>query len=950
MKSMAVNVDSKLLAKRLRSLIKGEVYDDRVTRLLYSTDGSIYRHVPTVVVAPRDEADVVRLVLFAQETGVPIAPRGAGTGLAGESLTTGIMVDFTRYMTKILNCDFDAGRVTVQPGAILDDINRQALPAGWKFGPDPSSASRATVGGTLANNATGAHSLRYGYAGDNLLGLRALLADGRVLATGTDDWKELERKVFQKLNTHRRVIEKHWPGVKRNRAGYNLKGMIERNGGDLLKLFPGSEGTLSLFSEATLQLVKVPPVRLLLTANFDEFALSARATNIILEYDPAVVELMDGILIRLAREADENLARILPQSEASLMAEFDGASLEEAMGRLKQCRDRLKKEFGDHVKLVELLDPDEQKQQWAARKNAVPILFKQPGLGRPLAIVEDSAVEPAKLPEYTRGMQAIFEKFGLQATFYGHAGSGEFHIRPYMNLREPIERKKLQNLAREVYDLVWSLGGTISGEHGSGLLRSWALRKQYGQAYDLMEQVKQIFDPEKLLNPGKIIVSDTELPLDDLRADLIADTSRNQAELNHGEQTLFDLADLCNGCGECKSYDKAVLMCPIFRTLGDEYTSPRAKANLMREFLSGQITPADLNSPEVQKIVDNCLLCGNCLRECPSAVQIPRLVIELRALRRRLRGNKPVERMLVDGEYLEWIMSKFAPIPNHFLGKKGIRWAMEKFLGFDAGHGMPPFAFPGLLASLRKRAARHRPANPRLRAIWFVDLFARYHDNQLAEDIVRVCAANDIELIIPEQCGSDMPALAYGYLDQAKKAARFNIKQLSRHLSEADLVLSFEPTATLCLKEEYRMLVEDDSFDAVAEKVQDGCQFLWQLHLDGELKKGENAQPMRVGYHTPCHLRRLKCGEPGYKLLSLIDGLELGHLADNCCGLAGTFGMKAEQAELSDAIGQASARSVLEGNYEVLASECSACRMQLTHLTHMNAFHPVHFLARWYGG
>lgn len=944
----ADEMDSKLLARRLRPLIKGDVYSDRISRLLYSTDGSMYRLIPLAVVAPRDEEDVVRLALFSQETGVPITPRGAGTGLAGESLTTGIMIDFTRYMTRIVKFDSEEGSITVQPGAILDEVNRAGLATRWKFGPDPSSASRATVGGTISNNATGAHSLRYGYSSDNLLGLRTVLPDGKTIGRGDESWNELEKKLLQMLSPQRKIIAENWPSVKRNRAGYNLKGFLDQSGGDLLKLFSGSEGTLGIFTEATLKLVKIPPVRLLLTANFDELLLSSIATKIILEYDPAAVELMDGILIRLARSSDEALAAILPESQGSLMIEFDGDSLELAMDRLKACKERLAKEFGSHVRLIELLDPADQKQQWAARKNAVPILFKQPGKARPIPFVEDIAVDTAKLPEYMEGMESIFAKYGFKATFYGHAGSGEFHIRPYLNLRSTCERRTLVNMAKEAYEMTWSLGGTISGEHGAGLLRSWALRKQYGKAYDMMEQIKRNIDPEHRLNPGKIIVTDTELPLSHLRADLEADATKNIASLDHGQKSLFELAELCNGCGECKSFDSSVMMCPIFRAVGDEYSSPRAKANLIREYLSGNISGGDLLTPQVKQIFDNCLLCGNCLRECPSAVQIPRLVMEFRAVLRRLRGENLTHRMLADGEYSEWLMSKFSPIANYLMGKKGIRWAMEKVLGFDADHSLPAFAFPGMLTWLRKLARDNRPEHPKYRAIWFVDIFARYHDNQLAKDIVEVCAANGIELIVPEQCGSDMPALAYGYMDEVTKAAYFNFKHILPLVSEADVILSFEPTATLCLKEEYRMLVGSDEIEAISGKVQDGCHFLWQLYMNGEMQKGKAIAPIKVGYHLPCHLRRLKCGEPGYKLLSLIDGITSGHLADNCCGMAGTFGLQANHAELADLIGQKTAKSAEEGCYDILASECSACRMQLTHMTGKEAYHPIHFLAEWY--
>lgn len=948
MTDTAVKISPRLLAKRLAPLIKGDVREDLVTRMLFSTDASIYKQVPALVVAPRDHDDVTRLVLLARELGLPIAPRGAGTGLAGESLTTGIVIDFSRYMNNITQVDLQNGTVTVQPGVILDEINRRFAPARRQFGPDPSSASRATVGGSLANNATGAHSLRYGFFGDNLLSLTALLADGTTLKTGELNWNNLERKIFTQLQPHRRIIEQYWPGAKRNRAGYNLKAFLEKTGGDLIKLFAGSEGTLALFTEMTLRLVPIPNVKMVLSANFDEFLFSAVATNLILEYNPGAIELMDRTLLELARESSVSFRQTLPDAQASLMIDFDGENSSEVADRMNQCKKRLKAQFGAHVFLVELKTPTEQKPHWAARKNAVPLLFRRPGHARPIAVIEDIAVEPAKLPEYLAGMKSIFEKYAVQTSFYGHAGAGEFHIRPFIDLHNSDDRNKVQPLVRDAYELVWSLGGTISGEHGTGLVRSWALRKQYGQAYEFMEKIKFMLDPESILNPGKIIANNTDIPLENLRADESHQPSRLSPELLYHDRDFIDHTELCNGCAECKSFNNAQLMCPIFRARGDEHSSPRAKANLLRNYLTGQLNPKDLLSPSAKIVLDNCLLCGNCSRECPSAVQIPKLIVELRAIRRRLRGHSLIERTFIDSEYFEWLASKFAPVVNHFLKKIGVRNIMEKFQGLGARAPLPPFAFPGTLQSLRRLAAEYRPKNPKFQALWFTDLFARYHDKQLARDIVRACAAGGIELIIPEQCGSDMPAIAYGYLEQARRAARYNVRQLSRYLDDIDLILCFEPTATLCLTHEYKNLIDDKNLDAVTKKVRDGCDFLYQLYNEKTLKIDSPIDPITVAYHTPCHLRQLDIGQPGYELLRQIPGLTLDHLPDNCCGLAGTFGMNKKNNDLSRTIGQPLVQAVRRKNYDLLTSECSACRMQLTHLTHLPALHPVQILARLY--
>ncbi len=942
------SIDSRLLGRRLKSLIKGDVFDDKVTRLLYSTDASIYRLIPSAVVCPQDEEDIIKLTIFAQETSIPLTARGAGTGLAGEALTNGIVIDFSRYMTSILETNIDEGWVRVQPGAILDEINNRTRPMGLQFGPDPSSGSRATVGGSVSNNATGAHSLKYGYCSDNLLSLNVVLSDGRLITTGDDNWHQIENQLYKLISPHRRLIAQHWPKVSRNRAGYNLKAALNKSSFDLLKLLPGSEGTLGIFTEAKLKLVKAPKIKHVLSANFDDMILMARALSIILEYDPAAVELMDESVLKLARSSNPELAKILPEAKASLMIEFAGDDEEQIYDQLSKCTKRLEKEFSQHVWLTEITDPYEQKRHWDARKSAVPLLYRQSASGKPIPLIEDIAVAPEKMPEYLTGLMKLFEKYRLDASYYAHAGAGELHIRPFLDLHNQQERKKLASLGREVFELVWSLGGTISGEHGTGITRSWALRKQYGQAYDLMETVKHFLDPAELMNPGKIIVTDTNLPMNNLRDDLSAIPIRNKTELNFDGENIFTLADICSGCGECKSYDRSQLMCPIFRAIGDEYSSPRAKANLIREYVAGMLDDKDLISPAAQRVIDSCILCGNCLRDCPSGVQIPKMIIELRTKRNKLKGKKFVERFLVNSEYMEWLSSKFAPISNFVTSRKGMQKLMELFIGIDSRRSMPPFAFPGTLDLLRKLADKYAPKNPQFDAIWFVDVFARYHSRQLAEDIIKVCSHNGIRLIIPDQCSSNMPAIAYGYIEEARKSAEFNVEHIHRYIDQTDMILSFEPTATLCLKSEYKYLIDDERVKQIADKTHSGCEFLYQLYQQNKLNKGHNKLDFKIAYHCPCHLRLLEIGQPGFELLKAIDGLTVEHLPDNCCGLAGTYGMRKDKYDITDKIADMLKFAIAESNADALVSECSACRMQLEHISSLPSYHPISILASWY--
>jgi FAD/FMN-containing dehydrogenase/Fe-S oxidoreductase len=944
-----INVDSIILGKQIRSQIKGDVFSDRVTRLLYSTDGSIYQFVPAVVVCPRDEDDVRNLVLFAHEHEIPITPRGAGTGLAGESLTTGILVDFTRYMTQIISVDTEKGEAVVQAGVILDEINRTVKDAGWQFGPDPSSGSRATVGGCLANNATGAHSLRYGYFSDNLLAIEMIASDGNHYSTNGKAGSEISQKVYQLLQPNRKQIEQFWPTVKRNRAGYNLKGALSKPGGDLLRLMAGSEGTLGIFTEAKVKLVPIPKAKVVLSANFDELSLSAPATNLALEFNPSAVESMDGALIRFAREASPQFAEIFPEDvEASLMIEFDADTLDEAIGRLNLCKERFISEFGSHVFFHDLIKPQDQKRHWACRKNAVPLLYRRPGLAKPIGFIEDVAVDPSRLHEYLPGVQAIFSKYGLDASFFGHAGSGEFHIRPYLDLRQQVDRKTLVSLAKDSFELAWSLGGTISGEHAVGVLRSWALRKQYGPVYELMEKVKNIFDPVGILNPGKIIVTETEPSLMNLRADVDFQPETSNSSLNYGDDSLTHIVDVCNGCGECKGFNSDQMMCPVFRAIKDEFSAPRAKANLLRSYMTGQLTEDELLESPAMKVIDSCLLCGNCTRECPSAVHIPQIVMELRALKNNLTKPSMLEKFFLNTERAEKISSRLAVLTNYFFAKKGMRKILEMVLGIDARRTMPAFAYSGSIRSIRKLCEKNKPEMVRYKAAWFVDLYARYHDLKLAEDIVKVCSKNGIELVVPDQRGCNMPGLAYGFTDEVRKNVQYVIRKFTSYINDVDWIISFEPTAVLCLKQEYAYLTDDPAMKVISNKVRDGCDVLWELSQKNQLHKGSSPLTLKTAYHTPCHLRQLQIGLPGQKLISKIDGVSLDVLPDNCCGLAGTFGLRKDHYDLASQISVPLRDALKKSHYDFLISECSSCRMQLGHLAHRPTIHPVQLLAKWY--
>jgi len=939
--------DSELIAKRLKGMVTGRVLHDRVSLMLFSTDASIYRIVPAVVVQPVDLDDVIRTVMLAADMHIPVAPRGAGTGLAGESLTTGIVMDFSRFMTGMKGSG-DRPEVIVQPGAILERINHTYAGQGYRFGPDPASASRATVGGMIGNNSTGARSLRYGYTADHIRALQVVLATGRVIEVGEGTGNQLSDKLRHMLTANRKTIETNWPKSARNRAGYNLSGAVKGAGVDLIKLIAGSEGTLAIVTSATLNLVAIPKVTVILQANFDDLALMARSLPAILRHDPCAVELTDGILLKLAKRAYPHLTDILPDTAASLMIVFDGESKDDVLDRLTNCANELERTYAGHVELHRLEDPTDQARQFELRGRALPLLYRQDPYNQPIPGIEDVAVPAEKMEHYISALQEIFARYKLTATYYAHAGPGELHVRPFLDLRRAAQRKILVELTRQTYQLAWQLGGTISGEHGVGILRAWALRKQYGGAYDLMVEVKHAFDPHNILNPGKIITEQTDLPLDSIRADLKPTGRVIETALDFGDKDVFQLAQLCNGCGQCRGLNDDQLMCPVFRADNDESLSPRGRACILREYLAGNLSERDLWSHPGRAGVDLCLLCGNCVRECTSGVEMTSLVIEARARRSTIHRPGLGEMFFAHIDKVMALAAKFGPLANAFANNPLARRIMQQMFNMHGERTMPRFGSTGFLGPIRRLVRQYKVENPRYRAVWFLDMVPRYQDPELARAFVKVCSKNGIELIVPAQKPSGITELAYGHLAGARRIAEYNLKKLHQALEHADVILSMEPTAVMMIKKQYEYLIRNERTGAVANAVNDATAFLVELAEAGRLNSEFRNVNRHVAYHWPCHTRLLELDRPGMELLKTVPGIRIDPLPAQCCGLGGTFGLQSDKYELSMRIAEGLAAAIEQIDPQATCSECSSCRMQLEHIAGIASRHPIQILADAY--
>ena len=964
----------------LRGLLSGEVFCNDPFTLLYASDASIYQMRPLGVVRPRGVADVQACVRYAAEQSIPIHARGAGTGLAGESLGPGLVLDFSRAMRRISNVTADT--VTVQPGVVLGQLNRYLAAFGRQFGPDPATGGVTTMGSVLALDNSGSNWLRYGSARRHALRMQVVLADGETMEVGrhpvTDDphqdanprRRDVVRRLAELIERERAVIEAHRPKAWVNRCGYHLYDVLQDGHLDLARLLVGSEGTLALIAQATLRTVPIPKHRGLALLFFDRLESAAVAAADAQSLELAACDLMDRRILSLARDMDDRYARAIPrEAEAMLLIEQQADSEREVIDGLQQAvirwQRRQRLAFGFHMALA----PDEFDAFRRLARRVSPMLYRVQGAERPTPFVEDIAVPPAALPDFLVRLQNVLKAHNVTASFFAHAGHGQLHVRPFLKLGDPADIRKMPALAEQLYDEVLKVGGTISGEHGSGLSRTWYLRKQFGPLYDVFREVKRIFDPHNLLNPGKVI-ADVPQPLaKNLRQAEALDVPHSangspaeeaiaaeKAEIKPLElQLIWDgrlaaEASACNGCGRCRTQSPEARMCPIFRFAPSEEASPRAKANLMRGVISGQLDPSFLEKDELKEIADLCVNCHQCRLECPAAVDIPKLMIEAKAQYVASNGLKTVDWVLTRLDRFAAWSSRLAPLSNYLLHSRWSRWLLEKTVGIAQGRKLPRVAPQSFL----RRAERRRLTRPTRRTggkvVYFVDLYANWYDVQLAEALVAVMEHNNIAVYVhPDQEPSGMNRIAIGDIERARKAAARNVRILAEAVRQGYEVVCTEPTAALCLTHEYPDLLDDDDVKLVADNTHDACAYLWRLHEAGKLELNFQPLNLSLGYHLPCHLKALEVGSPGEQLLRLIKGVNVRRIERGCSGMAGTFGLKRENYRASLRAGWGLISGMRDPAVQLGTTECSACKIQMEQGTTKPTIHPLKILALAYG-
>ncbi|MFO0815862.1 MAG: FAD-linked oxidase C-terminal domain-containing protein [Gemmatales bacterium] len=971
----------KQLRDDLRGVLKGQVRVDETTRRLFATDASIFRMLPLGVVTPVDQEDLLKLVKYASERQLGLTARGGGTGLAGECLTQQLVVDLTAHFQKIVEVSDDT--IQVQPGVVAQQVNLLLASRGRRLAIDCASEASCTIGGMLATNASGARVFKHGYLRQYVEAVQAVIGTGQAVTLKPQRANQqaiitaesqLADVLANLITQHESLIQTCLPKTHFNRAGYLLHDLMKEQMIALQRVLVGSEGTLGIITEAKLRTVPIPVERGVLLLGFASMQEAAELVPALLDSEPSAVELLDRRLITMACEAEPLFKRWLsPSMQVALLVEWESDEPGAMMPRIEIAMATVHRLSHPLVERLSV-EPVEAEQLWSLRSKALPGLLAS-AKRTPVAFLEDMAVPVESLASFLVHVQQLLPRHNTAASVLSHAAAGIVHLRPLFDLHSPSDIKQLQALTEDVYAEVFRLGGTISAQHGVGLARAPWLPQQMGPMLDLFRQVKTLFDPAGIFNPGKIL-GGTGSPFQYLRAEpevtssevlpadlpVSADDSQTgqkvlslpvvKWQMNWSNGSVLQMAESCNGCGACRAKEPGKRMCPIYHAETHEAASPRAKANLLRDLLTHPEMELKIDAEAVRAVADLCVNCKMCGIECPSRVPIPQLMLEAKAQNVKEQGLR----------WRDWIVSHidtwarwgshWAWLVNGLLRGRISRWLLERLFGVARLRRLPRLHFDTFVNRARRYGWTVQPTEvDRPRVLYFVDTFGQYFDPEVAEAAVRVLQAAGVQVYVPpEALQSGAAALSVGHLERARRLAQRNINTLEPLTREGYTILCSEPTTAIMLKQDYLHLVDDPGAAQVARHTVELMTYLQQLDEQGRLPAATAADmPLTIGHHVPCHIKALQQGVHGPDLLQRSARYRVKTLDLSCSGMAGVYGLQKAHFASSLKAGQPILDRFSQEDLHVGSSECSSCRLQMQQREDKLVLHPVQWLALAYG-
>jgi len=968
----------------IKNKLKGEFHTSELYKNIYSTDASSYREKPTAVAIPKDKEDIKILIDFANEHGIPLIPRAAGTSLSGQVVGSGIIVDISKYFTKIIEFNKEEHWVKVEPGVVLDELNQYVEPFGLFFGPETSTSNRCMLGGMLGNNSCGSHSIIYGSTRDHTLAVTAFLSDGSEVEFGAlsnDDFDnkcllktkegEIYRNIKGILSDKKNDLEirKEYPdkAIKRRNTGYALDLLLNTQKfteqGDLFnfsKLIAGSEGTLAFTTEIKLNLVPLPPKeKAVIAAHFKTLEEALLANLIALKYKPGAVELIDKIILDLTKDnLSQKINRffIEGEPEAILVIELTRETKEELQEIAANLEAEMRKAgFGYHFPLI---FGNDIKKIWNLRKAGLGVLTNIPGDAKPVGFIEDTAVRVEDLPAYIKDFKALLSIHNLECVYHAHIGSGELHLRPLLDLKKEKDVDLFYKIALETAKLVKKYNGSLSGEHGDGRLRGEFIPLMLGpHNYQLLSDLKNCWDPKHLFNPGKII----ETP--PMNSSLRYVPGKSTPEI----ETIFDFsktmgyvraAENCNGSGDCrKSHVIGGTMCPSYQATRDEKNTTRARANMLREAMNNPITQNRFNIKDAYEILDLCLSCKACKSECPSSVDMTKLKAEFLQHYYDTNGIPFRNRLIANISKINQWTVPFSGIYNYLITNKLFSGIMNSILGFSEKRKFPKLSNITLKKWQKKQFAeldKKLKSDKKGKVYLFSDEFTNFNDVEIGIKAIQLLNRLGYEVIIPKHIESGRTYLSKGMVKKAKNIAKKNIDFLKDIISEENPLLGIEPSAILTFRDEYCELfaeIKEPEYHHSSRQLAKNClmidEFLAKEIEKGNILKSEFTNDSRtIKLHGHCYQKALTTTSATIKILSFPENYQVKEIPSGCCGMAGSFGYEKEHYELSMQIGEMVLFPEVRATKmeTLIAAPGTSCRHQIKDGTSREAMHPVEIL------
>ena len=955
---MNLPAELKNALSKLSGDLSGELHLDAGTRGIYATDASNHQIIPLAVALPKNPNDVHRILEFARDHKTPLLPRGGGTSLAGQTVGRAIIIDFSKYLSGIIELNTSEKWVRVEPGIVLDELNAILKNDGLIFPPDPATSSRANVGGMIANNSSGTKSILYGKTSDHVLELEVLLPNGKTIITKAMSPADFRAKaemntqegklyagVCEVIDEQGAEIEARFPKTMRRVGGYALDAFLEEQW-DLGRLITGSEGTLGIVLAAKLNLVDLPKCKGVSVVHFSHFRDAILAVAPMLEFSPAAVEILDHDLLAYARKNIETRALcdfIIGDPRTLQVVEFYGDTTEEIETRAKSMEALLREQDFGYAYPFFHEGPD-YRNVWEMRKKGLGLLMGEPNARKPLAFIEDAAIPQEHLPDYIEDVLAVCKKYDTRAAAYAHASVGVIHVRPFLDLRDPEDIGRMRKISRESFELVRKYQGSWSSEHGDGFTRGEYLEEFYGpKIYDAFRAIKHLFDPENLLNPGKII--DAELLDENLRYGPDYRDDAIDTVYKYRDQFDFQTAvHQCTGIGACRKLNGGT-MCPSFMVTRDEEHSTRGRANMLRMAMSGQLDADGLESARLRAAMDLCISCKACKAECPSSVDMSRLKSEVLNVHYRKQSPALREKLVRGSARMAQRVSGWkASLVNGIMQSALFRRGMERIAGVDRRRKLPEYAALSFAAWFRKHY--HAPENPSETVVLFADTYLNYHEPQIGVATVKLLQALKIGVVLADVGCCQRPRISNGFLDLAKQSGADMAYALAGQAADEVPILVLEPSCASALKYDLPDMLDHQGHATMLER-------RVMLLEDFLIEKLDKIRALTaemndtIVAHGHCHQKALFSTSAALEILKVCTNADINELNSGCCGMAGAFGYEKEHYEISRRMADRvliPAVDSAEENAVVIANGFS-CRHQISDFTGRKAVHWIQYLA-----